>query len=83
MQTKIGYLLNIMAEATATELRKSGALVRVIYIENDKKESAIKLMTSLILEVALIGRLIGVNPFNQPAVEKVKLRVKQNLNKNA
>lgn len=82
-EKKIGYLLNIMAEATASELRKSGALVRVIYIENDKKESAIKLMTSLILEVALIGRLLGVNPFNQPAVEKVKLRVKKNLNKNA
>ena len=83
LKEKIGYLLNTMAEATASELRKSGALVRVIYIENDKKESAIKLMTSLILEVALIGRLIGVNPFNQPAVEKVKLRVKKNLNKNA
>ena len=81
-EKKIGYLLNIMAEATASELRKSGALVRVIYIENDKKESAIKLMTSLMLEVSLIGRLININPFNQPAVEKVKLRIKKNLNKN-
>ena len=81
-EKKIGYLLNTMAEATAAELRKSGALVRVIYLENDKKESAIKLMTSLMLEVSLIGRLIDINPFNQPAVEKVKLRIKKNLNKN-
>jgi len=77
---KIGDLLNIMAESTAAELRKAGALVRIIYLENDKEESVIKLMTSLILEVALIGKLIGINPFNQPAVEKVKLRIKKNLN---
>lgn len=79
-EKKIGDLLNIMAESTATELRKAGALVRIIYLENDKVESAIKLMTLLMLEVSLIGKLIGVNPFNQPAVEKVKLRIKKNLN---
>ena len=79
---KIGDLLNIMAESTAMELRKSGALVRTIYLESDQVESAIKLMTSLMLEVSLIGKLIGINPFNQPAVEKVKLRIKKTLNKN-
>ena len=79
-EKKIGNLLNIMAESTATELRNSGALVRIIYLENDKAESAIKLMTSLLLEVSLIGKLLGINPFNQPAVEKVKLRIKKNLN---
>ena len=80
---RIGDLLNIMAEATATELRKAGALVRIIYIEDDKEESAIKLMTTLILEVSLIGRLIGINPFNQPAVERVKVRVKKKLKQHA
>ena len=79
---RIGDLLNTMAESTATELRKAGAYVRIIYIEDDKEEAVIKLMTTLILEVSLIGKLIGINPFNQPAVEKVKLRIKKNLNKN-
>ena len=79
----MGDLLKIMAESTAIELRKAGAQVRIIYIEDDKEESVIKLMTTFLLEVSLIGKLIGVNPFNQPAVEKVKLRVKKNLNKNA
>ena len=72
-----------MAESTAAELRKAGAYVRIIYIEDDKEESVIKLMTSFILEVSLIGKLIGINPFDQPAVEKVKLRIKKNLKKNA
>ena len=79
----MGDLLNTMAESTATELRKVGALVRIIYIEDEKEESVIKLMSSLILEVSLIGKLIGINPFNQPAVEKVKLRIKKNLKQNA
>ena len=78
---KIGELLNIMAEATAIELKKSGIPVRIIYLENDKIDSAINLMTTLLLEVALIGKLIGINPFNQPAVEKVKLTIKKILNK--
>mgnify|MGYP001165247606 CR=1 FL=1 len=78
---KIGELLNIMGEATAIELKKSGIPVRIIYLENDKADSAINLMTTLLLEVALIGKLIGINPFNQPAVEKVKLRIKKILNK--
>ena len=80
---KIGDLLNTMASSTATELRKSGSLVRIIYLEDDRGESALKLMTSLILEVSLIGKLVGINPFNQPAVEKVKIRVKKNLSQNA
>ncbi len=77
----IGELLNIMGEATCIELKKSGIPVRIIYLENDKVESAVNLMTFLLLEVALIGKLIGINPFNQPAVEKVKLRIKKILNK--
>ncbi len=80
---RMGDLLNIMAESTAAELRKAGALVRIIYIEDEKEESVIKLMSSFFLEVSLIGKLIGINPFNQPAVEKVKLRIKKNLMKNA
>ena len=80
---RMGDLLNIMAESTAAELRKAGAYVRIIYIEDDKEESVIKLMTLFILEVSLIGKLIGINPFDQPAVEKVKLRIKKNLKQNA
>ena len=80
---KMGDLLNIMAESTAAELRKAGAHVRIIYIEDDKEESVIKLMTLFILEVSLIWKLIGINPFDQPAVEKVKFRIKKNLKQNA
>lgn len=78
----IGKLLNIMAEATIIQLRKVGIPVRVIYLEDDEIVSAIKLMANLLLEVPLLGSLIDINAFSQPAVEKMKLRTKTILKKN-
>ena len=40
-------------------------------------------MATFFLEVSLIGKLIDINPFDQPAVEKVKFRIKKNLKQNA
>ena len=68
----IGEILNVMGEATAKELKKANRPVRVIYVDDDTINSAIHLMTMLLLEVALIGDIIGINPFNQPAVERIK-----------
>ena len=31
------------------------------------------------LETAIIGKLGNINPFNQPAVEEVKINTKRNL----
>jgi glucose-6-phosphate isomerase len=68
----IGEILNVMGEATAKELKKANRPVRVIYVDDDTINAAIHLMTMLLLEVALIGDIIGINPFNQPAVERIK-----------
>jgi glucose-6-phosphate isomerase len=68
----IGEILNVMGEATATELKKANRPVRVIYVDDDTINSAVHLMTMLLLEVALIGEISGINPFNQPAVERIK-----------
>ena len=68
----IGEILNVMGEATVTELKKANRPVRVIYLDDDTINSAIKLMTTLLLEVSFIGEIIGINPFNQPSVEKIK-----------
>ncbi len=78
----LGKILNNMAEATVTELKRAGVPVRIIYLKDDSINSAIELMTTLLLEVSLIGKLMGINPFDQPAVEKVKLTTKKILNKN-
>ena len=77
-----GEILNIMAKSTAVELKKVGYPVRIISLQDNYLESAVQLMTTLLLEVALVGKMISINPFNQPAVEKVKTRTRKILNKN-
>jgi glucose-6-phosphate isomerase len=39
-----------------------------------------ELFSYYVLETAIVGRLIGVNPFDQPAVEQVKMYTKKLLN---
>ena len=79
----LGNILNAMGDATYKELVKSGRPVRIIYLEDDSLYPAIKLMSFLMLEVATLGLSLGINPFDQPAVERVKILTKKNLNKYA
>ena len=72
-----------MAIATYKELVKVWKPVRVIYLDDDSLYPAIKLMSFFMLEVAFLGKYLGVNPFDQPAVEKVKLLTKKLLINNA
>ncbi len=78
----LGNILNTMGVATYKELVKAKRPVRLIYLDDDSLYPAIKLMSFLMLEVAVLGKLIGINPFNQPAVDKVKLLTKRLLVKN-
>ncbi|MDC3023862.1 hypothetical protein OA264_00100 [Alphaproteobacteria bacterium] len=80
---KLGDILNTMAIATFKELVKAGRPVRLIYLDEDTLYPAIKLMAFLMLEVSLLGKYLGINPFNQPAVERVKILTKKLLIKNA
>ena len=38
-----------------------------------------KLFSIFILETVIVGKLLGINPFDQPAVEQVKIYTKQLL----
>jgi glucose-6-phosphate isomerase len=50
------------------------------FVINKKNEETLgKLFAYFIMETALIGKLIGVNPFDQPAVEQVKVLTKKYL----
>tara|TARA_B100001027_G_C16122022_1_gene265337 strand:- start:155 stop:682 length:528 start_codon:yes stop_codon:yes gene_type:complete len=80
---KMGHILNTMAEATIKELISAGRQVRVIYLKDDSIDSAIKLMATLMLEVPILCKALNINAFDQPEVEKVKLRTKKLLNNNA
>ena len=80
---KLGDILYYMGMATYKELVKAKRPVRLIYLENDSLYPSVKLMSFLMLEVAVLGKILGINPFDQPAVEKVKILTKKLLEKNA
>ena len=50
------------------------------FIINKKNEETIgELFSYFIMETVLIAKIIGVNPFDQPAVEEVKIITKKYL----
>ena len=70
---------NLSISDISIELKISKSII--IDLENDNINSAVELMATLMLEVPILCKAINVNPFDQPAVEKVKLRTKKLLNK--
>ena len=71
-----------MGIATYRELVKAKRPVRLILLDNDSIYPVVKLMSFFMLEVSILGKVIGINPFDQPAVEKVKVLTKKLLLKN-
>ena len=50
-----------------------------IVINKKNEETLGELFSYFILETILIGKLININPFNQPSVEEVKALTKKHL----
>ena len=57
---------------------KNNKPFRDISIKKNEKDFAV-LISLLILETIVLGRLLKINPFNQPAVEEVKIETKKIL----
>ena len=65
----IGDLVEAMQRATADSLVKAGRPVRTLLIDSLDAVSLGALMMHFMLETVIAARLIGVDPFDQPAVE--------------
>ncbi len=65
--------------ALIKSLNKNKIPYREFQINSLNEESLGELFSFFILETAIIGKLTKVNPFNQPAVEQVKLSTKKLL----
>ncbi len=48
-------------------------------VNNRNPETLGEMFIFFILETILLGRLMKINPFNQPAVELIKQQTKKNL----
>ena len=72
----IGDLVAAESRATAETLAKHGCPVRTIRLERLDEASLGELLMHFMLETIIAARLLGVDPFDQPAVEEGKLLAK-------
>ena len=72
----LGDVINANQDATIESLKESGALVREFRFLNFDDESYGQLLMFFMLETILLGYMLDVNPFDQPAVEVGKKKAK-------
>ena len=75
----IGDLVAAQGRATAETLAKNGCPVRTIHVPRIDEESLGELLMHFMLETIIAAQLIGVDAFDQPAVEEGKVLAKRYL----
>ena len=75
----IGDLVAAEGRATAETLAKNGCPVRTLHIDKLDEESLGELMMHFMLETIIAAHLLGVDAFDQPAVEEGKVLAKKYL----
>src|SRR3954470_14327082 len=75
----IGDLVAAQGRATADTLARNGRPTRRIHIETLDARAMGELLMHLMLETILTGYALGVDPFDQPAVEEGKVLAKRYL----
>ena len=76
---RLGDLVAAESRATAQTLFKNGRPVRVIHVPQVNAFDMGALMMHFMLETIIMGRLMGVDAFNQPGVEEGKILARQYL----
>ncbi len=78
-QKKISDVKNAQRKALIEAFKQKKIIFREIKVKAINEEQLGKLFSTFILETVIIGKLLSLNPFNQPAVEKVKIYTKKYL----
>ena len=76
---RLGDLVDAEARATAQTLSRNGRPVRQIHLARVDEFEMGALMMHFMLETILMGKLMGVDPFDQPGVEEGKVLARQYL----
>jgi glucose-6-phosphate isomerase len=76
---RMGDLLDAEQRATAETLIKRGCPTRILSVETVDERSVGALMMHYFLETILAAHLLGVDPFDQPAVEEGKVLARRYL----
>ena len=87
----MGKELNFLNKKKLSKIKKAqkNALIKIFKqkkipfrefrIKNINEKTLGELFSYFILETAILGKVSKINPFDQPAVDQVKIRTKQNL----
>jgi glucose-6-phosphate isomerase len=75
----MGDLVAAQGRATAETLIKNGCPVRTIHLARLDEQSLGELLMHFMLETIVAAHLLGVDPFDQPAVEEGKVLAKKYL----
>ena len=76
---RLGDLVDAEARATAQTLFKNGRPVRQIHLSKVDEFHIGALMMHFMMETIIMGRLMGVDPFDQPGVEEGKILAREYL----
>src|SRR6185437_1091191 len=79
----IGDIVDAQAHAVPEALGRAGRPVRTIDLAKLDEKALGALLMHFMIETILAGRLLGVDPFDQPAVELAKILTKERLAKGA
>ena len=76
---RLGDLLDAEQRATAETLIRRGCPTRILTVERVDEQAVGALMMHYMLETVIAARLMGVDPFDQPAVEEGKILTREYL----
>ncbi len=75
----VGDLVAAQAHGVAEALARAGRPVRTFDIARPNEEAIGALMMHFMIETTLAGRVLGIDPFDQPAVELAKVLSRERL----
>jgi glucose-6-phosphate isomerase len=75
----IGDLVAAQGRATTETLARNGCPVRSLHLDRLDEKSLGEMLMHFMLETIITARLLGVDPFDQPAVEEGKVLAKRYL----
>ena len=75
----LGTIINAQCDATKSIIKLDRIPYREITFNKKSEKNLIQIFKFFVLETILLSKLLGVNPYDQPAVEKVKIETKKIL----
>ncbi len=76
---RLSRIKDAQKKALIKSLKKNKIPFREFEVKKVNEETLGELFSYFILETILVGKLSGINPYNQPAVEQVKISTKRIL----